>query len=145
LYDCDYHQGAARDAASIHFRPVIVRVASTYQMSFLPPQPSVSKHQRELKRTLTSSLASINQSINQSVTCITAPLFVLKAASRKRRDESRNQLKPTVNRRDLRCLVNWDTARYKYSILSSFLYPLPDSWRKGRYSLKAGSSHQLKI
>jgi len=41
---------------------------------------------------------SINQSINQSVTCMTAPLFVVKAASWRRRDESRNQLKATENR-----------------------------------------------
>jgi len=36
---------------------------------------------------------SINQSIDQSVTCITTPLFVVKAASRRRWDEPRNQLK----------------------------------------------------
>jgi len=41
---------------------------------------------------------SINQSINQSVTCVTAPLFVVKAASRRRRDESRNQPKAAENR-----------------------------------------------
>jgi len=46
---------------------------------------------------------------NQSVTCIVAPLFVVKVASRRRRYESRNQLKATENRWDLRCLVNWDT------------------------------------
>ena len=49
------------------------------------------------------------ESVNQTVTCITAPLFVVKAACRRRRDESRNQLKATENRWDLRCLVNWDT------------------------------------
>jgi len=44
-----------------------------------------------------SCLPCCNQSINLSVTCITAPLFVMKAASRRQGDESRNQLKATEN------------------------------------------------